>query len=402
MGFRLGQPGQVRAAGTASTDPVGPESRAEARASRILRAARDAGKSSIILFGLGSKEMARRTAEGLDPGMELVVCATNPAEADALFQAENSPFSAPDAPAQILCDDSDWALFCLLRQSGLTPENSLAAMNAHGAPERERGRLLALKRLFSEAAPLSLPAPTDDGSQILGQTLDFAAILHPDEPDLDAFFRAIPAMVDRIVLVWDAETAPGLDGFPLPPDVPVANLARPLRGDFAAQRNFMLAACRGDWILSLDADERPSRDFLQALPRLLSGGCGGYAFPRLTLYPDASRVKVGYGLWPDMQVRLFRPGAARYRRPVHERLEGLSGPVGLALWAPILHVSNLQKDAAALARKHAVFDAAFGGGLRHRQSAEYPSLPLAFFSRPPERPVWEALTLPETSRGAPG
>lgn len=402
MGFRLGQPGPGRPAGTASPESAPPDARAGARASRILRAAKDAGKSSIILFGLGSLETARLAACGLCAGMELVVCATAPDEAEALYRAENSPFAAPDAPAQILCDDSAWALFCLLRQSGLTPENSLTAMNVHGLSERERGRLLALKRLFSEAAPLSLPAPPDQGSRVSGQSLDFAAILHPEEPDLEGFFRSIPAIASRIVLVWDAQTPPGLEGFPLPPGVPVANLARPLDGDFAAQRNFMLSACRGDWTLSLDADERPSQDFLQALPRLLGGNCGGYAFPRLTLYPDANRVKVGYGLWPDVQLRLFRPSLARYARPVHERLEGLPGPTGLALWAPILHLSNLQKDASALARKHAIFDAAYGGGLRHRQSAEYPSLPLSFFSRPPERPPWETFSLPETSPGAPG
>jgi glycosyltransferase involved in cell wall biosynthesis len=78
--------------------------------------------------------------------------------------------------------------------------------------------------------------------------------------------------------------------------VSVRHLARPLGQDFAAQRNAMLAACRGDWVFFLDADERPDAALKAMLPGLSAmPGVGAVAFPRFTLYPDAGTPKVGYG-----------------------------------------------------------------------------------------------------------
>ncbi len=406
-GFRLGRPGEAAssnvsdpgAADPGAADPGAADPGAAARAERLIRSARDAGKSSIILFGLDSPEFARLAAQSLDPGMELTVCEPDPERGRALLFSPDSPFSRPDGPAALMCDDSDWAIFCLLRQAGLRPGACLTAMNVAGDDPGRKKRLLGLRRLFtgSGTACVSEEAGEECGERIGDEapvSCDFGAILHPDEPDLEDFFRSIPAFCKRVVLVWDAVSPPRAAHSPALAGREAIHLARPLAGDFSAQRNLMLSACVSDRVLTLDADERPGPVMRALLPRLCALPVSGFLFPRMTLYPGPDRVKTGFGLWPDPQLRLFTRRGAGYVRPVHERLEGIGASPGLVLWAPIHHLSNLQKDAAALARKHAIFDKAQGGTLRHRQNAVYPSLPLAFFEPGPDAVTGEIAILP--------
>jgi glycosyltransferase involved in cell wall biosynthesis len=187
------------------------------------------------------------------------------------------------------------------------------------------------------------------------------------------------------VLVWDAERPP--DAVP-PCAAPLRHLARPLDGDFAAQRNAALDACHAPWVLFLDGDEQLPAPVWEALPALCGREEQGWWLPRLTLEgpaaPGGERVLIGHGLWPDLQLRLFRnrPGP-RFQRPVHERLVGLEGPVGLLQNAQILHLSRVRKDPQALAEKLALFDRAAQGRVRHRLNSEYPALPLDAFEAEP-------------------
>jgi glycosyltransferase involved in cell wall biosynthesis len=102
---------------------------------------------------------------------------------------------------------------------------------------------------------------------------------------------------------------------------------RPWPG-FAAQKNFGLDQARGDWILSLDADEVVSPALREEILAVL-GGRGedtGYTVPRRNVFWDRW-IRHG-GLYPDRQVRLFRRGRGRFvERSVHEsvRVEGRLG-----------------------------------------------------------------------------
>jgi glycosyltransferase involved in cell wall biosynthesis len=181
-----------------------------------------------------------------------------------------------------------------------------------------------------------------------------------------------------VVVLWDAEETPGRD---FACAAPIRQLARPL-DDFASQRNRVLDECDGDWVLFLDGDERFSEDVWGLLPAcLLVKRLTACWFPRMTLYPDESRCKAGYGLWPDLQLRLFRnEEGVRFTRPVHERLTGVEGRTALVLDAPILHYSRLTKSPEALAAKLKRFDAASGGGISHVLSDDYPTIPRSLLS----------------------
>lgn len=107
---------------------------------------------------------------------------------------------------------------------------------------------------------------------------------------------------------------------------------------FAAQKNFALAQCRGDWILSLDADERVS----DALQREIAGvlaresPVAGYFVPRQNVF-QGRWMRHG-GLYPDYQLRLFRRGRGAFEaRAVHESVR-VEGPTG-RLRAPLVHES---------------------------------------------------------------
>jgi glycosyltransferase involved in cell wall biosynthesis len=99
---------------------------------------------------------------------------------------------------------------------------------------------------------------------------------------------------------------------------------RPWPG-FAAQKNFAVAQATGDWVLSLDADERVTAELRTRIGRALAedGPADGYAVPRRNVFWGAW-VRHG-GLYPDHQLRLFRRGAGRFiDDAVHEsvRVEG--------------------------------------------------------------------------------
>jgi glycosyltransferase involved in cell wall biosynthesis len=112
---------------------------------------------------------------------------------------------------------------------------------------------------------------------------------------------------------------------------------RPWPG-FAVQKNFALEQATGEWILSLDADERVTPELAARIRRILAAPdtASGYSIPRKNLFWGAW-VRHG-GLYPDYQLRLFRRGAGRFvEDAVHESVT-VDGRVE-ALAEPLLHQS---------------------------------------------------------------
>jgi glycosyltransferase involved in cell wall biosynthesis len=90
---------------------------------------------------------------------------------------------------------------------------------------------------------------------------------------------------------------------------------------YAAAKNAALALTGGDWILSLDADERVSdglRGEIQTLQQLaMDTAAAGFAIPRQN-YLWGRWLRYG-DLYPDYQIRLFRRGKGYFSaRRVHE------------------------------------------------------------------------------------
>jgi glycosyltransferase involved in cell wall biosynthesis len=97
---------------------------------------------------------------------------------------------------------------------------------------------------------------------------------------------------------------------------------------FAAQKNFAIQQCTGDWILSLDADEELSPELQAQLQILLPTNppVDAYFVNRRNLFLNRWIKRGGY--YPDPKLRLFRRAAANFthtpprfeNRPVHETI----------------------------------------------------------------------------------
>ncbi len=99
-------------------------------------------------------------------------------------------------------------------------------------------------------------------------------------------------------------------------------VVRPWPG-FSAQKNWALARVKGDWVLSLDADEEMTEALWREIERVLPEApatVGGYALQRRAFFLGKWIRHCGW--WPDAQTRVFRRGAGRFNdRAVHEGLE---------------------------------------------------------------------------------
>lgn len=90
---------------------------------------------------------------------------------------------------------------------------------------------------------------------------------------------------------------------------------------FGVQKNRAIDACSGDWVLSIDADERVPPKLRDEIQTALSNSAFDvYEIPRSSYY--CGRFMRHSGWWPDHVRRLFRRGTARFSPvPVHESLE---------------------------------------------------------------------------------
>ena len=104
---------------------------------------------------------------------------------------------------------------------------------------------------------------------------------------------------------------------------------------FGPQKNHALALASGDWVLSLDADERVSPPLAAAIEGAIAEGrADGYEFPRRSSF--CGRMLRYSGWHPDYVLRLFRRGKARFTDAiVHERVV-CDGPVA-RLREPLIH-----------------------------------------------------------------
>ena len=98
---------------------------------------------------------------------------------------------------------------------------------------------------------------------------------------------------------------------------------------FGPQKNRALDYAMGDWVLSIDADERVTPELriaIEAVMRNDANACVAYRVSRLSSY--CGRYMRHSGWYPDRIVRLFRRNVARFSDDlVHERLliEGVIG-----------------------------------------------------------------------------
>ena len=102
-------------------------------------------------------------------------------------------------------------------------------------------------------------------------------------------------------------------------------------------KNFGFEKASGDWILSLDADERITPELSAEIRKSIRGNqYSGYEIPRKNII-FGKWIKHSLW-WPDLNLRLFRKGKGKFPLAhVHEKLE-VRGSVG-QLQNPMLHLN---------------------------------------------------------------
>ncbi len=115
---------------------------------------------------------------------------------------------------------------------------------------------------------------------------------------------------------------------------------------FGVQKNRALALATGEWVLSIDADERVDAALAAEIRAAIARQDGPdlYELPRLSSY--CGHFMRHGGWWPDPVLRLFRREHARFSDDkVHERVVPTTPTAPIArLKTPLLHYSFRDLD----------------------------------------------------------
>lgn len=112
--------------------------------------------------------------------------------------------------------------------------------------------------------------------------------------------------------------------------------SRKLNNNFAAQRNYALDNCSGEWILFTDADERVTEGLASEILNIQTTQYVGFYIKREDTMLG-KRLKHGE-FWTNSFLRLAKKGEGKWKRAVHEYWD-IKGKIG-RINSPLLHYSH--------------------------------------------------------------
>ena len=105
-------------------------------------------------------------------------------------------------------------------------------------------------------------------------------------------------------------------------DLKINIFSRELNDNFSDQRNYGLTKCQNDWVLTLDADEKPTKDTISYINKLNLQKGQNYSFKRNIIYLGHT-ISHGQCL-NDLPIKLFNKNEGKFVNPVHEIWESSS------------------------------------------------------------------------------
>ena len=166
-------------------------------------------------------------------------------------------------------------------------------------------------------------------------TLSAAIITYNEEENIQDCLASLTDLVDEIIVLDSFSSDATEEICRLNPKVRFSQ--HPFDG-YIEQKNRAFEACRSEWILSLDADERVSPELRESIEELLhrNPNIAGAKFPRLTYHMH--RYIRYSGWYPNARYRLIRKGMAVWggNNP-HEKL--LLKGKGIKIKGDLLHFS---------------------------------------------------------------
>ncbi len=156
-------------------------------------------------------------------------------------------------------------------------------------------------------------------------TISAALICKNEESNLPAWLEAVHTFADQIAAVDSGSTDRTTE---LLDQAGAVWEQRDFTG-YADQRNHCASLCTSEWIIFLDADERPDPELQAELIRFKQApppNCTAYELSYKVFF--FGRFLRHGGFFPEHHLRMYKRGSATWpQREVHERLE-VSGPVG--------------------------------------------------------------------------
>src|SRR3954447_5442971 len=122
------------------------------------------------------------------------------------------------------------------------------------------------------------------------------------------------------------------------------------------------AECAGDWVLTLDDDEVPSGDLIDALPGLvMASDSTHYLLPRRWLLPDETNYLTVLPWCPDFQLRLVMNDRRLLEFPYETHMPIVALGPGRHLELPLYHADCLLASVDARVRKARHYERQYAG-----------------------------------------
>jgi len=161
-----------------------------------------------------------------------------------------------------------------------------------------------------------------------------------ESENIEKCISSVP-FVDEIIVVDDCSTD---DTVQKAIDLGARVITRESKGSFHENKNLAIQEAKGDWILSLDADEFVTEELALSMSTALSNpDFDGYLVDRHNFF--LGRWIRGCGWYPDYILRLFRKGTAWWPLEIHDtpKLQKGNAYAGM-LEGPLIHFSYKDLD----------------------------------------------------------
>ncbi|MGO9600759.1 MAG: glycosyltransferase family 2 protein [Isosphaeraceae bacterium] len=154
--------------------------------------------------------------------------------------------------------------------------------------------------------------------------LSVLVVARNEEDNLSACLEAVRFADERVVVVDASSTDGTLEIARRLADVTSVRVF----DNFANQRNAALAIASGDWVLSVDADERVTPELAREIRGRMSDFKSGTVGFRVPIKSEILGRPFGFsGTQHDQPLRLFRRDRGRWQGLVHETV-AIDGPIG--------------------------------------------------------------------------
>jgi glycosyltransferase involved in cell wall biosynthesis len=171
-------------------------------------------------------------------------------------------------------------------------------------------------------------------------TLSLTIATKNEANDIGKCIASFP-FADEIIVVDDCSTD---DTIRKAKELGARVVIRDSKGSFHENKNLAIQEAKGEWILSLDADEFVTEELAHSIKAALSNpGFDGYLVDRQNYF--LGQWIRGCGWYPDYILRLFRKGKAWWPLEIHNvpRLEKGNANAGI-LEGPLIHYSYKDLD----------------------------------------------------------